>query len=71
MEIAGIKLASPRRGDCSSGHKAKVPSGGQLTDIDIGASLSGDRRHPEHQALLQLIGTLVGSDLRRIARRRR
>jgi len=52
-------------------HKANVPSGGQVTDIDIGAFLSGGRRHPEHQALLYLIGTLVESDPQRIARRSR
>jgi hypothetical protein len=52
-------------------HKANVPSGGQVTDIDIGAFLSGGRRHPEHQALLRMIGTLVESDPRRIARRSR
>ena len=40
-------------------HKANLPSGGQVSDIDIGVFLSRDREHPEHQALLQLIGTLV------------
>jgi hypothetical protein len=30
-----------------------------VSDIDIGVFLSRDREHPEHQALLQLIGTLV------------
>lgn len=38
-------------------HKANLPSGGQVTDIDIGAFLRGGRRHPEHQALLRMIGT--------------
>ena len=52
-------------------HKANVPSGGQVTDIDIGAFLSGGRRHPEHQALLHLIGTLVQSDRQRILWRSR
>lgn len=50
-------------------HEANFPSGGQVTDIDIGAFLSGGPRHPEHQALLHLIGTLVESDTQRIARR--
>jgi len=40
-------------------HRANLPSGGQVSDIEIGAFLSQDREHPEHQALLQLIGTLV------------
>jgi hypothetical protein len=40
-------------------HEANVPSGGHVTDIDIGAFLSEGRRNPEHRALLQLIGTLV------------
>jgi hypothetical protein len=39
-------------------HEANNPSGGQLTDIEIGAFLSGPR-HPEHEALLRLIGILV------------
>jgi len=30
-----------------------------VSDIDIGAFLRRDREHPEHRALLQLIGTLV------------
>ena len=52
-------------------HKANVPSGGQVTDIDIGAFLSGGPRHPERQALLHLIGTLIESDRQRTARRSR
>ena len=40
-------------------HEANVPSGGQETDIDIGAFLSRGPRNPEHQTLLRLIGTLV------------
>jgi len=52
-------------------HKANVPSGGQVTDIDIGAFLSEGREHPEHQALLHLIGTLVQSDRQRILWRSR
>jgi hypothetical protein len=45
-------------------HEANVPSGGRLTDIDIGAFLSAGR-NPEHQALLRLIGTLVEGRPRR------
>ena len=52
-------------------HEANIPSGGRVTDIDIGAFLSKDRRHPDHQALLRLIGTLVERDRQRTARRSR
>jgi len=52
-------------------HKANVPSGGQVTDTDIGAFLSGGRLHPEQQALLQLIGTLVERHPQRTLRRSR
>ena len=50
--------------DCASGnifirHEANVPSGGRMTEIDIGAFLSRGERNPEHQALLRLIGTLL------------
>ncbi len=39
-------------------HKANLPSGGHVTDIEIGAFLS-QGEGPEHQELLRLIGTLV------------
>ena len=42
-------------------HEANVPSGGHVTDIEIGAFLSGGR-NPEHQALLRLVGLLVEGD---------
>lgn len=42
-------------------HKANIPSGGQVTDIDIGAFLNQGRANPEHQALLHLIGTLIAN----------
>jgi hypothetical protein len=35
-----------------------VPSGGQVTDIEIGAFISGPR-NPEHDALLRLIGNSI------------
>jgi hypothetical protein len=38
-----------------------------VTDLDIGVFLSEGPRHPEHQALLHLIGTLVGSYPQRTA----
>jgi hypothetical protein len=40
-------------------HYANIRSGGRISDIDIGAFLGEGRLHPEHQALLRLIGTLV------------
>jgi hypothetical protein len=36
--------------------EANLPSGGKATDIEIDVFLSGGRRHPEHQALLRLMG---------------
>ena len=50
----------PATGDVFVRHEANIPSGGQVTDIDIGTFLSGAGKNPEHQALLHLIGTLVG-----------
>ncbi len=43
-------------------HEANSPSGGQVTDIDIGAFLSRGAPNPEHEALLRLIGTLIERD---------
>lgn len=39
-------------------HQANLPSGGHVTDIDVGPFLS-QGNGPEQQELLQLIGTLV------------
>ena len=39
-------------------HQANTPSGGQVTDIDLGAFLSGPGS-PEHEALLRLIGASI------------
>jgi hypothetical protein len=39
-------------------HQANTSAGGQVTDIEIGAFLSG-QRHPEQDMLLRLIGTLI------------
>ena len=50
----------PATGNVFVRHEANIPSGGQVTDIDIGTFLSGAGGNPEHQALLHLIGTLVG-----------
>ena len=40
-------------------HQANLPSGGRVTEIEIGAFLGAGARGPEHQELLRLIGTLV------------
>jgi hypothetical protein len=48
-------------------HQANAPSGGHVSDIEIGSFLSGPR-NPEQDALLRLIGRLVldpqGADAR-------
>lgn len=43
-------------------HQANLPSGGQVTDVEIGAFLNRGGRGPEHVELLRLIGTLVEGD---------
>ena len=40
-------------------HEANLPSGGRITDIEIGTFLAAGGHGPEHQELLRLIGTLV------------
>src|SRR5262249_26468790 len=52
----------PATGSVFIRHEANAPSGGHATEMDIATFLSGGPRNPEHQALLQLIGTLVESD---------
>ena len=71
MPIRKRMLYSSANGDtwflgCESGtenvfvrHEANPSSGERVTDIDIGAFLSAGQRHPQHEALLRLIGTLV------------
>jgi hypothetical protein len=49
----------PSTGNVLIRHEANVPSGGRVTEIEIGAFLSRGGRNPEHQALLHLIGTLL------------
>jgi hypothetical protein len=51
-------------------HEANGRSGGQVTDIDLGAFLSGEW-HPEQAALLRLIGTLSSIRLEPMRRSRR
>jgi hypothetical protein len=41
-------------------HEANEPSGGQVTDIEIGDFLTSGGHGPQHAELLRLIGTLVG-----------
>ena len=41
-------------------HEANEPSGGQVTEIEIGDFLTSDGHGPEHAQLLRLIGKLVG-----------
>ena len=40
-------------------HEPNVPSGGQVSDLDIGTFLGRRPLNAEHQALLRLIATLV------------
>ena len=40
-------------------HEPNLPSGGQVSDIEVGAFLSQGGQGPEKQELLRLIGTLV------------
>ena len=48
----------PATGAAVVRHQANAPSGGQVTDIPLGAFLSGPGS-PEHQALLRLIGASI------------
>ena len=57
----------PANGGAFVRHEPNGASGGQITDMQIPAFLSGPR-HPEQEALLRLIDNLC---LRRIARRLR
>jgi hypothetical protein len=48
----------PATGSAFVRHQANAPSGGQVTDVDLGAFLSGPGS-PEHDALLRLIGASI------------
>ena len=48
----------PAMGTAFVRHQANAPSGGQVTDIELGAFLGGPR-NPEHEALLRLIGASI------------
>ncbi len=45
-------------------HEPNQPSGGLPVEIELGSFLVVDSGAPEHQELLRLIGTLVGSSAR-------
>jgi hypothetical protein len=49
----------PQSGHAFVQHVPNAPSGGQVSDIDIGTFLIRGALGPEHQALLRLIGTLI------------
>jgi hypothetical protein len=40
-------------------HEANEPSGGRVTEFEIGDFLTGGGQGPEHAELLRLIGTLA------------
>lgn len=40
-------------------HEANAGSGGHSTDIGLGDFLNGNPRHPQHEALARLIGSLA------------
>jgi hypothetical protein len=44
-------------------HVPNVPSGGQPTNIELADFLGRGGNAPEHQALVRLIGTLVGTTM--------
>ena len=48
----------PATGSAFVRHEANIPSGGHVTDMQIGAFLKGPR-NPEHEALLRLIGNSI------------
>lgn len=48
----------PETGSACVRHQANASSGGQVTEIEIDAFLSGPR-NPEQDALMRLVGTLI------------
>jgi hypothetical protein len=46
-------------------HEPNAPSGGHISEIEIGTFLSRGPLNPEHKALLRLIATLTDGDLER------
>lgn len=49
----------PESGHAFVLHVPNAPSGGQTSQMDLGAFLARGAQGPEHQALLRLIGELV------------
>ena len=49
----------PVTGEVIVRHRANLPSGGQVSDIRLGAFLVQDGLGPEKQELLRLLGSLV------------
>ena len=49
---------NPETGLAFVRHEANAPSGGQLTDIELGAFLNGPK-NPEREALLRIIGAFI------------
>ena len=53
----------PESGRVFVQHVPNVPSGGQTTNIELADFLGRGGNAPEHQALVRLIGTLVGETM--------
>ena len=54
-----LLVRDPATGRVFVRHEANLPSGGQVTDAEIGDFLSQGGTGPEKQELLRLIGSLV------------
>jgi hypothetical protein len=54
-----LLVRDPSTGRVFVRHEPNVPSGGQVTDAEIGNFLSQGGAGPEKQELLRLIGTLA------------
>jgi hypothetical protein len=52
----------PSSGRAFIRHEANLPSGGQVSEIEIGEFLRADEYGPEQQALMRLIGTLIDEE---------
>ena len=56
-----VLVRDPERNRVFVRHLPNAPSGGKTQEIGIGTFLSRGPQGPEHQALLNLIGSLVSS----------
>jgi hypothetical protein len=77
MRVATKEIYRSPNGDCwllgrdpESGslfvrHEANAASGGYSSDMELGEFLARSPRHPEHDALLRLIGTLLNDSTER------